>query len=440
MQSNIWGLTDIMNKTILASGLMGLAVAGNALAAQGPVPGNIPLLDHVFVIMMENHAYGQIAANPDTPFINSMMQKFNSALNYHGIAHPSSQNYLDVVGGSNFNNLSDQYPDWHNTKCSPNMATGITNVDVAQSSFPSVVGLVCPITGKGTDAAIPALDQTDNEGVPPLANIDGTTAIPAESNIVGKTIADQLVVAGKSWKSYQEGLPVGGADGVNVSDGFFIGGGVNAAGTPVSTDFSTLTTAGNPVSASDIVYLYAVKHNPFAYFASVQEGKNPALSLSRVVAFEGQKGLYADLKAGTVPNFAFIAPQPVQRPAWSRQQHRVLQLRRRRQRHAGRPQPQPDAAGRPGSRADRHGDQGLAGVAEQQERHRPRLGRERLQHEHVEPGGSRRQHELRPEGRAEPEVLHALFADQDARRRLRSALPQSCLRRGRESHGRLFQE
>ena len=62
------------------------------------------------------------------------------------------------------------------------------------------------------------------------------------------------------------------------------------------------------MSADNVVYLYAVKHNPFAYFAAVQEGTNPALSLKRVVSFEGQKGLYADLKSNSVPSFAFIAP------------------------------------------------------------------------------------------------------------------------------------
>ncbi len=61
-------------------------------------------------------------------------------------------------------------------------------------------------------------------------------------------------------------------------------------------------------SDSNIVFLYAVKHNPFAYFASVQEGRDRALSLDRVVSFEGQHGLYADLKTGHVPDLAFIAP------------------------------------------------------------------------------------------------------------------------------------
>ena len=293
-----------MKKFALVSCIGALIAVGSASAEQGPVPKGIPHLDHVFVIMMENHAYGQIAGNPQAPFINSLMTKANLAQNYFAIAHPSSTNYLEVVGGSNFNNLSDQYPDWHNKNCAPNLTPGhVTNTDVPST------GLVCPIAGTGTDAAAPVLDNSMNEtSTPPLTTINGKLSIPASTKISGISIADQLVHEGKSWKSYQEGLPIIGADGVNVSDGFYSEGGPNAAGVSVSTNFAALSTTGNPVSASDIVFLYAVKHNPFAYFASVQEGKDRALSLDRVVSFEGQHGLYADLKTSRVPDLAFIAP------------------------------------------------------------------------------------------------------------------------------------
>jgi phosphatidylinositol-3-phosphatase len=294
-----------MNRLTLAASIAASIVAGSAQAAQGRVPEGIPSLDHVFVIMMENHAYGQVAGNPQAPFINALMARANVARNYYAIAHPSLTNYLEVVGGSNFNNLSDQYPDWHNAACIPNMAPGqATNTDTPNT------GLVCPIHGnRGNDAPTPALDMTMNEtSAPPLANIDGTLSIPASNNIDGITIADQLVRAGKNWKSYQEGMPEIGADGVNVSDGYYSAGGKNVAGVGVTSDFAALSTPGNPVSASNIVYLYAVKHNPFVYFKSVQEGYEPELSMRRVASFEGQHGLYADLKAGTVPNFSFIAP------------------------------------------------------------------------------------------------------------------------------------
>src|ERR1700760_2355989 len=158
-----------MRKIILAACIAAAMVGGSAEAGQGRVPDGIPTLDHVFVIMMENHAYAQVAGNPQAPFINAMMAKANVAKNYFAIAHPSSTNYLEVVGGSNFNNLSDQYPDWHNAACLPNIAPGkATNTD-----SPST-GLVCPIYGHGSDAATPAMDLTMNEtSAPPLANLDG---------------------------------------------------------------------------------------------------------------------------------------------------------------------------------------------------------------------------------------------------------------------------
>src|SRR5579871_5520590 len=103
-----------MKKTTLAIGLFA-ALAGSAFAQEGTVPTGIPHLDHVFVIMMENHAYKQIMNNPNAPFINYYSRHANLATNYYGIAHPSLTNYLEVVGGSNFGVHADNSPDWHNT-------------------------------------------------------------------------------------------------------------------------------------------------------------------------------------------------------------------------------------------------------------------------------------------------------------------------------------
>jgi hypothetical protein len=67
-----------------------------------------------------------------------------------------------------------------------------------------------------------------------------------------------------------------------------------------------MTPALNPpLTSSDVVQLYAVKHNPFLYFSSVQSGTNPYNSLNNVAGFES---LYADLGSGHVRNFSLIAP------------------------------------------------------------------------------------------------------------------------------------
>jgi hypothetical protein len=199
-----------------------------------------------------------------------------------------------VVGGSNFGVHSDNYPDWHNAKCKTNLATGVPSTDNPASPA------ICPIAGSGTDAAVPAIDYTNEfSGKPGTYNIDGVKSIPAAKGTLGKTIADQLVKVGKTWASFQEDLPVTGADLIDISDGTFSN----------LTDFTTVNPQLNPpLTSSDIVALYAVKHNPFAYFRNVQEGADYNLSLNNIVGFEGGHGLYADLANGALPTFSFIAP------------------------------------------------------------------------------------------------------------------------------------
>ena len=80
--------------------------------------------------------------------------------------------------------------------------------------------MICPISGFGKDADTPAVDNWNEVEAPYyfLADIDGVRSVPSGPT-AGKSIADQLTQAGLSWKSYQESLPLGGAYGVNNSNG-----------------------------------------------------------------------------------------------------------------------------------------------------------------------------------------------------------------------------
>jgi hypothetical protein len=267
------------------------AIATLAYAQEGPVPTGIPHLDHVFVIMMENHGYSQLVNNPNAPFINEYAKKANVGKNYFAVAHPSLTNYLEVVGGSNFGVLNDNSPAWHSTTCTTNLATGTPSLDNGKEPN------ICPIAGSGTDAATPAIDYSnETTGPPGDINIDGTKHYAANPKTVGKTIADQLASRGLSWKSYQESLPPTGADGVNLADGLF-------------TNNTNLTTAlPGESAAGTLIGLYAVKHNPFVYFETVQQGTYTDSSLANVAPFEGKGGLFDDLSAGRVPVYSFIAP------------------------------------------------------------------------------------------------------------------------------------
>src|SRR5450759_4148038 len=90
-----------MKKSIAVLGLLGIALAGPVFAKEGKIPEGVRHLDHVFVIMMENHGYSQIMNNPNAPFVNELAHSANLATNYFAIGHPSLTNYLEVVGGSN---------------------------------------------------------------------------------------------------------------------------------------------------------------------------------------------------------------------------------------------------------------------------------------------------------------------------------------------------
>jgi phosphatidylinositol-3-phosphatase len=96
-----------------------------------------------------------------------------------------------------------------------------------------------------------------------LTNDD--TLTPTTSPVSADNIALQLMVAGKTWKSYAEGLPYAGYTGGNT---------------------------GN----------YAVRNNPFAYFTDVQNSSAQKMNLVPFSQFA------TDLANNQLPDFSFIVP------------------------------------------------------------------------------------------------------------------------------------
>ena len=330
-----------MNRFVVLASLLAASIAPAAVAQEGAVPHGVPHLDHVFVIMMENHGYNQVVGNPDDPFVNQYIKSASFATNYFAVGHPSLTNYLEVVGGSNFGVRTDNSPDWHNATCATNLSNGFVSTDTPAT------GNICPISGTGTDAATPAIDYTnETTGPPGDIDVDGIMSYPANPQTVGKTIADQLVSAGMTWKSYQEDLPPTGADKVNLADGFF-------------TNNTVLSTA-LPGETTSLVGLYAVKHNPFAYFSNIQSGDDPDSSLKNMASFTGRGGLFADLEFGTRTDLFVHCAEPMPRPARTRQCGSGLRVRSERQRNPGGTEFGADVRRRRGAGADCHGDPSLA--------------------------------------------------------------------------------
>ena len=134
--------------------------AALALAATTSLPmvasagsGSVPTYQHIFVIVMENHSYGQIIGNAAAPHINALAQTYGLATNYFGVTHPSEPNYVATIGGSFF--------------------------------------------GIQDDAAFSTTAQQDPTN-------------PVNHTITAPSLADQLEAQGLTWKTYQQSLPSAG--------------------------------------------------------------------------------------------------------------------------------------------------------------------------------------------------------------------------------------
>jgi acid phosphatase len=159
-----------------------------------PTPAIIPAADHVFLIVLENHAFSQVIGSPFMPYLNSLAAQHSLATNYFANTHPSIGNYFMLTTG---------------------------NIETNNDAF----------TGTVSSDSIPRA----------------------------------FAAAGKTWKAYMESLPSAGYTGGDV-------------------------------------YPYFKHHNPFAYMTDVL---GSSAELANLVPFTQ---LSSDLGTGTVPNFAFIAP------------------------------------------------------------------------------------------------------------------------------------
>ena len=271
-----------MKRSLIALAAATALATGIAHAAE---QGNFGRLDHVFLIIMENQTNTDIIGNENAPFINAYAAVANRATNYFAVGHPSAPNYLEIVGGSNFGLTNDFWPNWVNGGCIDN-APGSTGC----------VNAFAPIAAAGVDNPVVATAKTPSDCNGQITITD--TPVPNNCALYGypakvftpQSIADQLVARQKSWKTYQESLPivVPGVTGVNYADGAF----------------SNLSPA-ETFAPGPIQKLYAVKHNPFAYFRNIELGQDDDLSLAQVKDFDGTDGLWADLQA---PNLLVIVP------------------------------------------------------------------------------------------------------------------------------------
>jgi hypothetical protein len=119
--------------------------AGISLPAQAQaLPPQLPVPDHIVIVMEENHGYSQIIGSPNAPYINSLAAQGASFTNSHALTHPSQPNYLDLFSGSNQGVTDDSCPHTFSTQNLESELIGAGNALVGYSeSLPSVGSTVC---------------------------------------------------------------------------------------------------------------------------------------------------------------------------------------------------------------------------------------------------------------------------------------------------------
>ncbi|MGW3143964.1 alkaline phosphatase family protein [Streptomyces sp. NPDC001177] len=76
-----------------------------------PPVSRVPGYDHVFMIMMENTDYSAIMNDPaDTPYMHSLMNQGATLTDFHGVYHPSDENYLAIAGGDTYTKGATYWP------------------------------------------------------------------------------------------------------------------------------------------------------------------------------------------------------------------------------------------------------------------------------------------------------------------------------------------
>ncbi len=75
-----------------------------------PTVSGMPQPAHVVVVVIENHAFGQVLGSSSEPFLNDLAVRGASFTQFYAITHPSEPNYLALFSGSTQGLSSDACP------------------------------------------------------------------------------------------------------------------------------------------------------------------------------------------------------------------------------------------------------------------------------------------------------------------------------------------
>lgn len=109
-------------------------------AAVAPVPAP----QHIVLVVMENHSYGDIIGNPAAPFINGLARRGALFTRSFAVAHPSEPNYLALFSGSAHGVTDDSCPNvFHAPNLASDLAASGRSFTGYAEGLPNVGSTVC---------------------------------------------------------------------------------------------------------------------------------------------------------------------------------------------------------------------------------------------------------------------------------------------------------
>lgn len=237
-------------KTVIGWFRRVLAITGGSLLVAGALADTAATpphaIGHVFLIVLENEGFTQtFGPGSPAPYLARALTRQGVLLShYYATGHDSLDNYLAMISGQ--------------------AATPETRDD-------------CEVFAEFTQTGTAPEGQAIGRGCVYPASV--------------RTLADQLVANGQTWRAYLEDM---GNDPAREPA---------TCGRPPVNSKDPTQSAEKPSASIPRGDQYAVRHNPFVYFHSIIDSPDCA---SRVVNLDR---LVADLKSvDATPNFVFIAP------------------------------------------------------------------------------------------------------------------------------------
>ena len=93
-------MKSVLTSFFVAATLLCAGCGGVSSHVNTPPPPASATADHVFLVMLENHSFGQVIGNPSMPYLNSLATAHSLAADYFADAHPSIPNYFMLTTGN----------------------------------------------------------------------------------------------------------------------------------------------------------------------------------------------------------------------------------------------------------------------------------------------------------------------------------------------------